>query len=94
MPIYFIAFVSHIALLYFSVKITNKRVRFLLAVISVLPLCLVAGLRDASVGTDTSAYPQVFLRLAVLFAHRCYGCLLRSRAAIRDSLLDSGETDW
>lgn len=36
MPIYFIAFVSHIALLYFSVKITNKRVSFLLAVISVL----------------------------------------------------------
>ena len=57
MPIYFIAFVSHIALLYFSVKIPNKRVSFLLAVIAVLPLCLVAGLRDASVGTDTSAYP-------------------------------------
>lgn len=37
MPIYFIAFVSHIALLYFSVKITNKHVSFLLAVISVLP---------------------------------------------------------
>ena len=92
MPIYFIAFVSHIALLYFSVKIPNKRVSFLLAVIAVLPLCLVAGLRDASVGTGISS--QVFLRLAVLFAHRCYGCLLRSRAAIRNSLLDPGETDW
>lgn len=57
MPVYFTAFVIHIALLYFSAKITNKRVGLLLAVISVLPLCLVAGVRDASVGTDTSAYP-------------------------------------
>lgn len=67
MPIYFIAFVSHIVLLYFSVKITNKHVSFLLAVISVLPLCLVAGLRDASVGTDTSAYPSgVFMPRSII----------------------------
>lgn len=57
MQIYFAAFALHILLLYLSAQMVNKRVGSILAVISVVPLCLVAGARDVSVGTDTSAYP-------------------------------------
>lgn len=57
MPIYFAAFALHLILLYLSAQMVNKRVGLILAVISVVPLCLVAGARDVSVGTDTSAYP-------------------------------------
>lgn len=57
MQIYLVAFAFHIALLYLSARIGDKRVGLVLAIISVLPLCVVAGARDITVGTDTSAYP-------------------------------------
>lgn len=57
MQIYLVAFVFHIALLYLSARIGDKRFGLFLAIISVLPLCVVAGARDITVGTDTSAYP-------------------------------------
>lgn len=43
MQIYLVAFAFHIALLYLSARIGDKRVGLVLAIISVLPLCVVAG---------------------------------------------------
>lgn len=57
MQFYLVAFAFHIALLYLSARIDDKRFGLVLAIISVLPLCVVAGARDITVGTDTSAYP-------------------------------------
>lgn len=57
MLIYLTAFAMHISFLFLSARMPSKRVGLMLALIALIPLCVIAGARDVSVGTDTAAYP-------------------------------------
>lgn len=62
MLIYLVVFAISTFLFYYATKMDSARQRWFLVVLSILPVALIAGIRDDSIGTDVLVYGKdVFL---------------------------------
>ncbi|WP_455137101.1 EpsG family protein [Thermophilibacter sp.] len=62
---------------------SDKRLQLVLCALAMLPFCLIAGLRDVSVGTDTSGYPlDYYQALSREPLTRVYANLSQTSAAV------------
>lgn len=65
MTIYIIAFLISILFIYWAERYNERDIRFLLcSFVAILIPCVVAGLRDISIGTDVKVYAEPMLKIA------------------------------
>ena len=56
MAIYIISFIASTLFFYEAVKLDNKRQRWFMLLLAILPVAMVAGVRDDNIGTDVLVY--------------------------------------